>query len=76
MGMGVPPLITWAPGTNPLPFTVMLNGPMGTLVGFTDATVGYGFRIVSTTLPAAAGLAVLVAFTVTVFGVGRVAGGV
>ena len=74
--MGVPPLITWAPGTKPLPFTVIEYAPTGTLVGFTEASVGYGFGIVTVTLADVVGLAVLVAVKVTVLGLGRVAGGV
>ena len=31
--MGVPPLMAWAPGTKPLPLTVIEYGPTGTLVG-------------------------------------------
>jgi hypothetical protein len=69
--MGVPPLITWAPGTKPLPFTVIENGPTGTEAGITEATAGYGFRIVTVTLVDVAGLAVLVAVTLTVLGLGK-----
>src|SRR5665213_2767231 len=68
--------MAWAPGTKPLPFSVMEKAPMGILVGFTDASVGYGFRIVTVTLADLAGLAVLVAVTVTVLGIGRAGGGV
>jgi hypothetical protein len=74
--MGVPPLRTCAPGTKPLPFTVIAKGPTGILVGFTDASAGYGFRMFKTTLPVVVGLALLLAVTVTVLGLGRAAGGV
>jgi hypothetical protein len=45
-------------------------------VGFAEATVGYGFKMVSVTLADTAGFALLVAVTLTVFGLGNVAGGV
>jgi hypothetical protein len=64
-----------APGTKPLPFKVTGKEPIGMLAGLTEASSGYGFRMVTVTLLEAAGLAVLVAATVTVLGTGRTAGG-
>jgi len=55
---------------------VIAKAPTGTLGGFTDASVGYGFRMVKTTLAVVVGLALLLAVTVTVLGLGSAVGGV
>src|ERR1700722_19795533 len=69
--------MTVAPFTNPLPFTVMVNGPVAVrLAGVTDATVGYGFASVIVALALTVGLATLVTVTITDPERGMAAGGV
>jgi len=76
VGSGTPPTIATAPATNPLPFSVMVNAPTGRFAGWTDASVGYGFKSVTVELAEVAESALLVAVTITLFGFGNLAGGV
>ena len=76
VGSGTPPTIATAPATKPLPFSVMVNEPTGRFAGWTDASVGYGFNSVTVALAETVRSALLVAVTVTVFGLGMAAGDV
>jgi hypothetical protein len=76
VGSDTPPTTATAPATKPLPFRVTVKEPTGRFAGWTDASVGYGFRSVMVVLAETVGLALLVAVTVTVFGLGMAAGGV
>lgn len=40
VGAAIPPIETTDPATNPLPFTVIVNGPTATRAGSVEATVG------------------------------------
>src|ERR1700747_1288466 len=54
----------------------MVKEPTGRFAGWTDSSGGDGFRRVIVPLTETVGLALLVAVTVTVFGLGIAAGGV
>ena len=73
---GAPARSTWAPLTNPLPFTVIAKAPAGTDVGAMSASTGAGFRSVSVLLPVALASAELTARTVTEFELGTATGAV
>jgi hypothetical protein len=72
----VVPNITFAPLTNLLPETTSVNEPSPIVVGLIAVRTGIGFRSVTVLVPTMDGFSWLVARTETVFGFGKVAGGV
>ena len=76
MVSGEPASITCAPLTKLLPVTVIAIAPCVTGIGETVVSTGTGFHSVTALCPAALESAMLTACTVTVFGLGRVAGAV
>lgn len=71
-----PARFTCAPETKLLPFTVIAKDPVGKVVGATLVSAGIGFNRVTVLESEAVASAALMAFTVTVFGFGKLAGGV
>ena len=67
---------TCAPETKLLPVRVMAKAPVEKLGGMTLASAGTGFKSVTELVPVTLESAALTAVIVTVFGLGRVAGGV
>jgi hypothetical protein len=66
----------WAPVTNPVPVTVREIGPIEKMLGTTELITGAGFNNETVLVAVALASAELMALTVTVFGLGRVAGAV
>jgi len=67
---------TFAPLTNLLPVTVREKFPVLVVVGLIPVITGVGFHSVTLLVPLAVASAALVAFTLTVFGFGKLAGAV
>jgi len=63
---GVPSHNTWAPFTKWLPLTCKANDPSGTVLGTSARRLGIGLRTVTAAVAVFAGLALLVALSVTV----------
>jgi hypothetical protein len=61
---------------NPLPFNVSEKAPGAIVVGLTDVSTGTGFSKVTAPFPNFVVSAALVAVTVVVLGLGRLAGAV
>src|SRR5450631_4113895 len=74
-GNTILPRVTVAPGTNPFPLIVRVNGPRGTFAGLTEAIDGTGFKIVTVALAVTLGVMLLATVTITVPLLGMVAGG-
>jgi len=73
---GEPPSNTWAPLTKPLPLTLSTKLPVASEVGRIAPSAGTGLSNVTVALPTALESAALTERTVTVFGLGRLAGAV